>query len=147
MALAVEEARAGVSHMDGGPFGAVILKEGRVIAHAHNEVIKNSDPTAHAEMQAIRRAAAALGRFDLSDCEIVSTCEPCPMCLSAIYWARIRRMVYGCTREDAAALGFDDQRLYEVLEGGGAGSPATGGLPGDAASPATGDLPGDAASP
>jgi guanine deaminase len=116
MKIALEEAMAGIGRMEGGPFGAVILQGGQVISRAHNEVLITRDPTAHAEIQAIRRAASRLGRFDLSDCVLYTSCEPCPMCLSAVYWARIPRVVFGCTREDAARIGFDDLRIYEVFE-------------------------------
>ncbi|MCJ7611584.1 MAG: nucleoside deaminase [Candidatus Aminicenantes bacterium] len=102
---------------EGGPFGAVIIRNDRVVARAHNRVVKTHDPTAHAEVLAIRAASRTLGRFDLSDCVIVSTCEPCPMCLAAIYWAKIRRLYYGCTQEDAARIGFDDRYIYQVLKG------------------------------
>lgn len=115
--LAVEEAQKGVLQNEGGPFGAAIVCGGELVALAHNEVLKTNDPTAHAEVVAIRRASAKLGRFDLSDCILYATCEPCPMCLSAAYWAKIKTLVYACTRHDAAQAGFDDAFLYEVLEG------------------------------
>lgn len=99
----------------GGPFGAVIVKDGKIIAAARNQVTANMDPTAHAEIVAIRAAAAALGDFNLNGCVIYSSCEPCPMCLSAIYWARIERIVFANSRNDAAAIGFDDAFLYEEL--------------------------------
>lgn len=114
---AVEEAMYGVENSHGGPFGAVIVKDNKIIARAHNQVILNNDPTDHAEMIAIRKAAKALGRFDLSDCELYTSCEPCPMCFSAIYWARINKVYYGCTREDAAGIGFDDNYIYDVIKG------------------------------
>jgi guanine deaminase len=117
MREAIREARRGVKLSHGGPFGAVIVKSGKIIAKAHNEVIKTNDPTAHAEVLAIRRATKKLKRFDLSDCSIYSTCEPCPMCLSAIYWAKIPRLYYGCSRNDAAKIGFDDKFIYDVLKG------------------------------
>lgn len=116
MKTANEEAVHGSQSNDGGPFGAVIVRAGKVIARGHNEVVKTNDPTAHAEMVAIRKAAALLGRFDLSDCEIYSSCEPCPMCLSAIYWSRMGAVYYGCTREDAADIGFDDNNIYEFIK-------------------------------
>lgn len=116
MKLANEEAIQGSFANDGGPFGAVITKNGEVIARGHNEVLKTNDPTAHAEMVAIRRAAAALGNYDLSGCEIHSSCEPCPMCLSAIYWSRISKVYFGCTKEDAAEIGFDDNAIYEYIK-------------------------------
>ena len=102
---------------DGGPFGAVIVKNGSIISSAHNEVIKTSDPTAHAEVLAIRRASEKLGRFDMSDCIIYSTCEPCPMCFAAIHWARIGTLYYGCDHRDAAEIGFDDKFIYDVIRG------------------------------
>lgn len=116
MKLANEEAVQGSLANDGGPFGAVITKNGEVIARGHNEVLKTNDPTAHAEILAIRRAATALGSFDLSGCEIHSSCEPCPMCLSAIYWSRISKVYFGCTKEDAAEIGFDDNAIYEYIK-------------------------------
>ena len=117
LALALEEARAGIENDDGGPFGAVVVREGVVISKAHNEVLRRNDPTAHAEILAIRRASAILESFDLSTCEIYSTSEPCPMCFSAIFWARIRRLVYGTTREDVAEIGFDDSLIYDIIKG------------------------------
>lgn len=115
--IAIEEALFGIKSNDGGPFGAVIVRNGKIIAKAHNEVIKTNDPTAHAEIVAIRRASNSLGRFDLSDCEIYSSCEPCPMCFAAIHWAKITKLYYGCTKEDAAKIGFDDQYIYDVING------------------------------
>jgi guanine deaminase len=117
MELAIKEAELGMHHNHGGPFGAVIVCRGEVIAAAHNEVLKSCDPTAHAEVLAIRRASHKLGRFDLSDCELYSTCEPCPMCFAAIHWAKMTTLYFGCTREDAAAIGFDDAYIYSVLQG------------------------------
>lgn len=99
----------------GGPFGAVIVTNGVVLARAGNRVVPGHDPTAHAEVQAIRLAAAALGTHDLSDCVIYASCEPCPMCLGAIYWAGIRRIVYASDRFRAAAAGFDDEKIYSEL--------------------------------
>ena len=117
LALALEEARAGIGKEDGGPFGAVIVRNGEVISKAHNEVLRRNDPTAHAEILAIREASSILGRFDLSDCEIYSTSQPCPMCFAAIFWARVKRLVYGTTREDVAGIGFDDSLIYQVIRG------------------------------
>lgn len=114
--MANEEAVIGSSTNEGGPFGAVITKAGKVISRGHNEVLKTNDPTAHAEVVAIRRAAEALGSYDLSGCEIHSSCEPCPMCLAAIYWSRISKVYYGCTKEDAAVIGFDDNAIYEYIK-------------------------------
>lgn len=116
MKKAVAQAFLGMRRNRGGPFGAVIVRNGEVIARAHNLVIKTHDPTAHAEIVAIRRAASKLKRFDLSDCEIYSTCEPCPMCLAAIGWAGIRRLYYGCTRKDAERIGFRDKHLYDLIK-------------------------------
>ncbi len=99
----------------GGPFGAVIVKDGKVIAEGWNEVTSTQDPTAHAEIVAIRKAAQALKNFDLSGCEIYSSCEPCPMCLSAIYWARLDKIYFANTRHEAAEIGFDDNFLYEEV--------------------------------
>ena len=115
MELAVAQAYLGMRKNSGGPFGAVIVRKGRMVAKGHNQVIGTNDPTAHAEIVAIRRAAVKLNRFDLSDCEIYSTCEPCPMCLAAISWANIRTVYYGCTREDAEKIGFRDKLFYDLL--------------------------------
>ena len=110
--LSVEKMQAG----HGGPFGAVIVKDGEIIARGFNQVTSTNDPTCHAEVDAIRKACAALGTFQLDDCDLYTSCEPCPMCLGAIYWARPRRVFYGNTKQDAAAIGFDDQFIYEELE-------------------------------
>jgi len=117
MQLAIETARKGMNSNQGGPFGAVIVRNGEVIAVAHNEVVGTNDPTAHAEIVAIRRATEKLGRFDISDCELYSTCEPCPMCLSAIHWAGIRKLYFGADRHDAAGGGFDDELIYQLMHG------------------------------
>lgn len=117
MKIAIQEAFYAIENNEGGPFGAVIVRDGEIIAKAHNEVIKTNDPTSHAEIVAIRRASNILGRFDLGDCEIYSSCEPCPMCFSAIHWAKIKKLYYGCTREDAAIIGFDDKYIYDVING------------------------------
>jgi tRNA(Arg) A34 adenosine deaminase TadA len=101
----------------GGPFGAVIVdKNGKIIGEGHNEVTLNNDPTAHAEMVAIRRACANIGNFNLQGCTIYTSCEPCPMCLSACYWARLDKINYANTREDAADIGFDDEYIYEEIK-------------------------------
>jgi guanine deaminase len=113
---ALTEARKGILRGHGGPFGAVIVQNGRIIARGHNLVVKTNDPTSHAEMTAIRKAARKLGRFDLSDCDIYTTSEPCPMCLGAILWARIPKVHYGASKEDARAIGFDDEAFYKALE-------------------------------
>lgn len=117
MGMAIREAEKGVRQNHGGPFGAVIVRDGLIISRAHNQVLKNNDPTAHAEVLAIRKAAHKLQNFDLSGCEIYTTCEPCPMCFAALFWARITAIYYGCTRHDAAEIGFDDNLIYEVLNG------------------------------
>ena len=108
--LSAESVRSG-----GGPFGAVIVRNGEIIARGENRVTVCNDPTAHAEVSAIREAAARLGTYDLSGCEIYSSCEPCPMCLGAIYWARLDKLYYAGTRADAANVGFDDAHIYEEL--------------------------------
>jgi guanine deaminase len=117
MQAAWQEAKKGIEAGHGGPFGAVIVKEGEIIASGHNEVIKTNDPTAHAEMVVIRRASRALGRFSLEDCELYVTGEPCPMCFSAIHWAHLDRIYYCNTKADAAAIGFDDAFITEIIEG------------------------------
>lgn len=109
--LAIENIKNG-----GGPFGAVIVKDGKVIATGVNRVTANNDPTAHAEVCAIRAACEALGTFTLEGCDIYSSCEPCPMCLGAIYWAHLDHLYYGANKHDAADAGFDDQFIYEELE-------------------------------
>lgn len=100
----------------GGPFGAVIARDGEIIATGVNRVTSNHDATAHAEVSAIRNACAKLGTHDLSGCEIYSSCEPCPMCLGAIYWAHLDRLYYGNDKHDAANIGFDDSFIYDELE-------------------------------
>ena len=99
----------------GGPFGAVIVLEGKIIAEGYNKVTSDNDPTAHAEVVAIREACATLGTFSLQGSEIFTNCEPCPMCLAAIYWARLDRVWYGNTRSDAALIGFDDDHIYREI--------------------------------
>ncbi|PLX11945.1 MAG: tRNA-specific adenosine deaminase [Marinilabiliales bacterium] len=101
---------------NGGPFGAIIVKDGEVIARGVNRVTSNNDPTAHAEVNAIREASARLGTFDLQGCEIYSSCEPCPMCLGAIYWARLDKLYFANTKQDAKEIDFDDSFIYEELE-------------------------------
>lgn len=109
--LSIENVRSG----RGGPFAALVVREDRIIGEGTNLVTSTNDPTAHAEVVAIRRACASLGHFELTGCEIYATCEPCPMCLGAIYWARPVRIYYGCTAQDAARSGFDDSFIYEEL--------------------------------
>lgn len=117
MDIAIEESVKGVHKNHGGPFGAVIVHKGKIIAKNHNRVVKTKDPTAHAEMLVIREAAKKLKRFHLADCELYTTCEPCPMCLSAIYWARIEKVYYGAGKEDADAIGLIDKEIYKILKG------------------------------
>ena len=117
MEAAVKEAEKGMHNGDGGPFGAVVVKDGKIIATGHNLVLSTNDPTAHAEVVAIRRAAKKLETFDLSDCQIYSTCEPCPMCFAAIHWAKMKTLYYGCDQSDAAKIGFDDKFIYDVIKG------------------------------
>lgn len=114
MRRAIQLSLESVKH-GGGPFGAVIVKEGKIIAEAANRVTLDNDPTAHAEVNAIRQAARSLDRFDLSGCDIYTSCEPCPMCLGAIYWAHLDHIYYGCNRRDAADAGFDDEFIYQEL--------------------------------
>ncbi len=100
----------------GGPFGAVVVRNNEIIARGYNNVLHANDPTAHAEVEAIRKACQALGNADLSDCDLYTSCEPCPMCLGAIYWARLRKVYFANTHQDAAAIGFDDAFIYNELE-------------------------------
>ena len=112
---AIELASANVSSGEGGPYGAVIVKDNRVIAASANQVTRSLDPTAHAEVLAIRQACHILNDFQLSGCTLYSSCEPCPMCLGAIYWARLDRVYFACSREDAASAGFDDSFIYNEI--------------------------------
>jgi tRNA(Arg) A34 adenosine deaminase TadA len=112
---AIQLARARMMAGHGGPFGAVVVCEGEIISEGWNQVTRTNDPTAHAEVVAIRAAAARLGRFSLKGCTLYTSCEPCPMCLAATYWARMDRLVYGATRADAAGIGFDDEALYQEM--------------------------------
>jgi len=111
IALSLEMMRSG----KGGPFGAVVARDGKIIAEGFNQVTSNNDPTAHAEVVAIRLACQALDTFDLTGCEIFTSCEPCPMCLSAIYWARLDKIYFANDRHDAAAIGFRDDFLYHEI--------------------------------
>lgn len=114
MKLAIELSKESVKQ-GGGPFGAVVVKNGKVIAACTNSVVPDSDPTAHAEINALRAAARTLGTFDLNDCEIYASCEPCPMCLGAIYWSKIKKLYYANTKQDAASIGFDDSFIYDEI--------------------------------
>lgn len=116
MREAIELSLKGINNGDGGPFGCVIVNDnGVIIGRGNNRVTSTNDPTAHAEVVAIRDACQNIGNFQLENCTVYTSCEPCPMCLGAIYWARPARIVYACTREDAAAIDFDDDFLYREL--------------------------------
>ena len=118
MELAKENAKKGIKNNEGGPFGAVITdKKGNIIANGNNKVLKNNDPTAHAEITAIREACKKLNTYDLSEYILYTSCEPCPMCLSAIIWSNIKKVYYGCTKKDAGEIGFRDNMIYEYLKG------------------------------
>lgn len=118
MQKAKENAENGINKNEGGPFGAVIVdKEGNIISNGNNKVIKEKDPTAHAEIIAIREACKKLDTYDLSDCILYTSCEPCPMCLSAIIWANIKEIYYGCTKDDAGEIGFRDDAIYDFIKG------------------------------
>ena len=115
MKLAIEEAKKGIYSGDGGPFGAVIVKNNKVIASGHNRVVANNDPTCHGEIDAIRKAGQILGTFDLSGCEIYTTGYPCPMCFCAILWANIDKVYYGCNTTDTELIGFRDKEFEESI--------------------------------
>jgi len=115
MRRAIDLAQNGVDANNGGPFGAVVVRGGEIVGEGCNRVTSTNDPTAHAEIVAIREACRNLNSFQLEGCEIYTSCEPCPMCLGAIYWARPARMFFACTREDAANAGFDDDFIYEEI--------------------------------
>lgn len=115
MEIAIELAVRNVANGSGGPFGAVVVKDGRIVATGVNRVTATRDPTAHAEMVAIRNACAALGSFQLDGCEVYSSCEPCPMCLGALYWARPAAVYFASAAADASAAGFDDRFIYEEI--------------------------------
>jgi len=115
MREAIKEAEAGMRDGRGGPFGCVIVHRGEVIARGNNRVTSTNDPTAHAEITAIREACSRRKKFSLEDCELYTSCEPCPMCLAAVYWARIPKLYFGNTRADAAAIGFDDDFIYQQI--------------------------------
>lgn len=116
MRLAIELAKKGMEAGNGGPFGCVIVKDGKIIGQGSNMVLKTNDPTAHAEVVAIRDACRQLGDFQLEGCEVYTSCEPCPMCLGAIFWARPSKVYYACTKEDAAEAGFDDDFIYQEIK-------------------------------
>ncbi len=114
--LAIARATKGVKNEEGGPFGAVIVKDNKIVGEGNNLVTSTNDPTAHAEVVAIRNACKNVNSFQLDGCTIYTSCEPCPMCLGAIYWARPSRIVYACTKQDAAKIDFDDQFIYDEIE-------------------------------
>lgn len=116
MREAIALSREGMRSGKGGPFGAIVVKQGTIIARGVNQVTSTNDPTAHAEVVAIREACRVLQSWQLTDCDLYTSCEPCPMCLGAIYWARPGRVYYANTKEDAARIGFDDQFIYNELE-------------------------------
>ena len=116
MRMAIALSELNISEGKGGPFGAVIIKDGVLVAGSANKVVEQNDPTAHAEISAIRLACKQLNSYDLSGCEIYTSCEPCPMCLGAIYWARIDKIYYANTKADAADVGFDDDYIYNELK-------------------------------
>ena len=117
MKCAKENADKGIANKEGGPFGAVIVdKDGNIVANGNNQVLKEKDPTAHAEIVAIRNACKILGTYDLSEYILYTSCEPCPMCLSAIIWANIKKVYYGCTKKDAGEIGFRDDMIYDYLK-------------------------------
>lgn len=115
MMRAIELARSNIKNLNGGPFGAVIVKDGKIIGEGCNHVLANNDPTAHAEIVAIREACKNLSSFQLDGCEIYSSCEPCPMCLGAIYWARPAKLYFAAGREDASGADFDDSLIYKEV--------------------------------
>ena len=114
--IAIEEGKLGMNNNDGGPFGAIIIQNGEIIGRGHNRVTSTSDPTAHAEICAIRDACKRVNDFHIKEAIIYTSCEPCPMCLSAIYWANIKEIYYSSTRYDAADIGFDDDFIYKELD-------------------------------
>ena len=116
MRRAIALSRKGMQSNEGGPFGAVVVKDGEIIAEGNNRVTSTNDPTAHAEVVAIRNACKNLNTFQLEGCTIYTSCEPCPMCLGAIYWARPEKLFYACTKNDAAKIGFDDDFIYKEID-------------------------------
>lgn len=117
MSEAIKEAYVGIKNLHGGPFGSVIVKDGKIVGRGHNCVLKNNDPTAHGEVMAIRDACKNLGTYNLDGCEIYTTAEPCPMCMGAILWANIKKCYFGCDRVDTENIGFRDNAFYDVLAG------------------------------
>lgn len=115
MQEAIDEAIQSVDYKNGGPFGAIVVKDGEIVGRGHNMVTANNDPTAHAEIVAIREACKTLNTFNLEGCEIYASCEPCPMCLGSIYWANISKLFYAATKEDAAKAAFSDAHIYDEI--------------------------------
>jgi guanine deaminase len=115
MQIAVDLSRQGMENGEGGPFGAIVVRGEEIVGRGWNQVLSHNEPTAHAEVMAIRDACMRLGTFQLHDCEIYTSCEPCPMCLGAIYWARPQRVYFANTKEDAAAIDFDDSFIYQEI--------------------------------
>jgi len=115
MREAIQQSLEGMERNEGGPFGAVVVKDGKIVGRGNNRVTSSNDPTAHAEVVAIRDACKNLGSYQLDGCDIYTSCEPCPMCLGAIYWARPERVFFGCTRTDAADIQFDDALIYDEM--------------------------------
>jgi len=115
MKEAVNEALKGMNKNEGGPFGCIVVKEGKIIGRGNNKVTSTNDPTAHAEVNAIREACKKLNSYQLEGCEIYTSCEPCPMCLGAIYWARLDKVYYGSNQIDASDIGFDDEFIYKEI--------------------------------
>lgn len=115
MHAAIQEAYKGMDNNEGGPFGCIVVKDGKIVGRGNNKVTSTNDPTAHAEVIAIRDACKTLNSFQLEDCDIYTTCEPCPMCLGAIYWARPNKVYFGSNKQDAAQAGFDDAFIYNEL--------------------------------
>ena len=116
MQEAIDLSLTGMANKEGGPFGAVVVRNNEIIGRGNNRVTKDNDPTSHAEINAIRDACKNIGSFQLTDCVVYTSCEPCPMCLAAIYWARVKKIYFGCSRIDAAAIGFDDDFIYEEIK-------------------------------
>ena len=114
---AIEEAKSGILNGEGGPFGSVVVKDGKIVGRGHNQVVKLNDPTCHGEMQAIRDACKTLGTFDLSGCELYTTGEPCHMCLTACMWANLDKVYYGCTVADNEDIGFRDNMMDKIFGG------------------------------
>ena len=117
MREAIKEAESNLLTDEGGPFGAIVVKEGKIVGKGHNRVLKNNDPTCHAEVEAIREACRNLGTYDLTGCELYASSYPCPMCLGAIIWANIKKVYYANSAEDAGAIGFRDDYIYDFIEG------------------------------